>query len=384
MRSSEKKHIDANVDEVIVRYKALMELGRIINSSTHYEKIERDASEQIKIILNCEYVVLYRVDRKTNELYLDYTCSEEDKEHRVAINEHSIPGACAHYMAILHIKDVKSDIRHRRSSSLKSGIDYRDMLLAPMVFNGRILGVIKAVNSKHGTFNSEDIEFMEAVSFQMTTVVHNEILYHRLKDQFYQVCEALLEVLEQRDEYTGGHAKRVMRMSLNIGGALNLSKRDMDDLRLSALLHDIGKVGIEDRILNKNAVLNDEEFAIMKDHPRVGYEIMAHIDSLSRVMDGMRYHHERADGNGYPYKLKGEDIPLFARIISVADTYDALVSDRPYRKGKDPMDAYNEIRRCVNTQFDSDVVDAFVSYFKRTRMYRLADDRYRFIEKKAA
>jgi HD-GYP domain-containing protein (c-di-GMP phosphodiesterase class II) len=139
---------------------------------------------------------------------------------------------------------------------------------------------------------------------------------------------------------------------------------------LAAVLHDIGKIGIEDKILKKRAPLTEDEFKVMKEHPALGYEILGHIESLSVVVDGMRFHHERPDGKGYPFGLKGDEIPLIASIISVADTFDAMISNRPYRKGLPPMVAWDEIVSNRGTQFCARVVDAFDRAFRKTKMYR--------------
>ncbi len=159
-------------------------------------------------------------------------------------------------------------------------------------------------------------------------------------------------------------------MMMGSGKEMDLAFEDMNNLKLAAVLHDIGKIGIEDKILKKSAPLTDEEFKVMKEHPRLGYEILKHIESLSDVIDGMRFHHERPDGKGYPFGLKGDEIPLIAMIISVADTFDAMISTRPYRKGLPPMVAWQEILDHSGAQFEEKVVNAFDRYFKKSRMYR--------------
>jgi len=187
--------------------------------------------------------------------------------------------------------------------------------------------------------------------------------------QFIQVVEALADTISKKDSYTGGHTKRVAHFAKMIGTEMGLTWEDMNDLKLSAVLHDIGKIGIEDAILKKSTALTDEEFKVMRDHPRLGYEILKNVESLSEVVDGMRFHHERPDGKGYPYGLKGDEIPVIAMIISVADTFDAMISTRPYRKGLPPMVAFQEIIDNSGTQFSEFVVDAFSRWFKKTKMY---------------
>ena len=146
---------------------------------------------------------------------------------------------------------------------------------------------------------------------------------------------------------------------------LRMPEEEMEVLRLSAVLHDIGKIGVEDKVLRKEAPFDANEAASMRMHPQFGEEILKHIPHLKDIMPGMLHHHERVDGLGYPAGLKDEEIPLTARIISVADTYDAMTSTRPYRKGRPPEEAVREIRRCAGRQFDINVVKAFMRAFRK-------------------
>jgi HD-GYP domain-containing protein (c-di-GMP phosphodiesterase class II) len=149
---------------------------------------------------------------------------------------------------------------------------------------------------------------------------------------------------------------------------MNLTAEELERIRLGAVLHDVGKIGVEDKILKKQAPLDQDEWKVMQTHPDQGYDIMSRVEGLKDVIGGMRYHHERWDGKGYPFGLKGEEIPFIARIIAVADTYDAMVSTRPYRKGLDPKIAYDEIVKHSGTQFDPTVVEAFIEAFKHEKM----------------
>ena len=358
------------------RYQSLLEFGKVINTSTNYNNIQRIVADKIKKILKCEYVILYKVDGENKELFIDYACSNQvNKDYRIKIDNETLPGSCAHFMATLNILDASQDDRyHRGRFRQRNKNEARNLLLTPMVSNGEILGVIKAVNKKKGAFNQGDIQMMEGIANQMTIAVHNHILVEELKKQFYQVCEAFADAIGKNDRYTGGHTKRVGHFAMMIAKEMNLSVQEIDDLRLAAVLHDVGKIGIEDKVLKKKAPLTKEEFEIMKEHPRLGYEILGHIHSLGPVLDGMRFHHEKPDGTGYPYGLKGEEIPLIARIISVADTFDAMVSTRPYRKGLPPMVAYKEIRDHSGSQFCEIVTEAFTRAFKKTKMYKPDQD----------
>jgi len=352
------------------RYEGLLELGQLTASSRDFKNIQKMAATKIKKLIESEKVIIFRKSDKGDEVINQ---SYEDGiliENRFAINEHSFVGACAHYSAVLHIKDAKNDIRLAKESTAVKSMNVSNLLLIPLVAKGEILGVIQVINSLNVDFNKEDIQFSEAVANQLTIAIENAILFEKNQKQFIQVVEAMADAIGKKDAYTGGHTKRVGIFSEMIGKELGLSFEEMNDLKLSAVLHDVGKIGIEDKILKKEAPLTADEFEVMKAHPRLGDEILGHIESLRPVIAGMKYHHERPDGKGYPYGLKGDEIPQIAMIISVADTFDAMISNRPYRKGLPPMIAYEEIKSCSGTQFSPNVVDAFVRAFEKTKMYR--------------
>ncbi|MEA5009910.1 MAG: HD-GYP domain-containing protein [Clostridium tyrobutyricum] len=165
--------------------------------------------------------------------------------------------------------------------------------------------------------------------------------------------------MDARDPYTAGHSKRVAEISLEIGKQLRLNKDKLETLEIAALLHDVGKLGIPDAILHKTGKLNDFEYSKIKEHPTIGVNILKDIEFLKEAIPFILHHHERLDGGGYPTGLKANEIPLEAKIIAVADSYDAMVSDRPYRKGLPHSTASNELIKYKNIQFDSQVVDAF-------------------------
>lgn len=184
--------------------------------------------------------------------------------------------------------------------------------------------------------------------------------YVRLNSAYESTVFAMSNAVDARDSYTAGHSARVSKISLILGKELGLSETDLKTLEFATLFHDIGKIGISDNILNKNGKLSDEEYDIIKKHPSIGINILKDIDFLADALPLIQHHHERFGGGGYPNGLKGEDIPLGARIIAVADTYDAMTSDRPYRLGLDHESAVNEIIKNKGSQFDDRLVDTFM------------------------
>jgi HD-GYP domain-containing protein (c-di-GMP phosphodiesterase class II) len=178
---------------------------------------------------------------------------------------------------------------------------------------------------------------------------------------FIGTVKSLAAAIDGKDPYTRGHSERVARFSLAIGESLGLPDDEMEKLRISALLHDVGKIAIEDSILKKPASLTPEEFEVMKQHPQKGFKIMSQIPAMKDFLPGMYMHHEMMDGKGYPQGLKGDQIPMQARIVSVADTFDAMTTDRPYQKGMSLEAAVALIKTFVNTRYDPKVVDALVA-----------------------
>ena len=181
------------------------------------------------------------------------------------------------------------------------------------------------------------------------------------RELFVGTVKALAAAIDGKDKYTRGHSERVARISVAMGKRLGMDELELDTLRMSALLHDIGKIAIDDAILKKPAALTDAEYEIMKTHPQRGYKIMSQIPAMKDFLPGMYMHHEMVNGKGYPQGLTGDQIPLQAKIISVADTFDAMTIDRPYSKGMDLPSALERIRSFVGTRYQSDVVEALVN-----------------------
>ena len=238
------------------------------------------------------------------------------------------------------------------------------LISIPITINGlRLggLGICFLPGHYSRNFNTGNIRLLHSVIEVISILLKNIELYQDLKTFLIAVVKCLVTAIEAKDIYTRGHSERVNHISMLIAKAMNLSLTDKENINWSSMLHDVGKIGIPEAILTKTGRLTDKEFAHIKGHPNRGYSILKPIQGFQPALDGVRYHHERYDGRGYPDGLKEEQIPLYARIIAVADTYDAITSDRAYRKGRSHEEAIGEIERVTGTQLDPEIVRIFLS-----------------------
>ncbi len=194
---------------------------------------------------------------------------------------------------------------------------------------------------------------------------HIEKLKNENKSISEQAARTILRALDAKDHYTFGHSMRVAYFSIVTGTEAKLNEEEMYKLELSAIFHDIGKIGTPDAVLNKPSRLNEDEFQIMKNHPEQSHQILKDFAHFQEIAFNALCHHERYDGRGYPNGLKGEDIPLAARIILIADTFDAMTSTRPYRKGLPYEVAFSELLQFSGSQFDPQMVNFFISGMKK-------------------
>jgi putative nucleotidyltransferase with HDIG domain len=185
--------------------------------------------------------------------------------------------------------------------------------------------------------------------------------YNDIQTGYFQTVMALANSIEAKDAYTRGHCQRVMEIACEIAKSLGYKDNQIEDLRYAAILHDIGKIGIPATIINKIGKLDEEEFNEIKKHPLIAYNILKEVEFIKRGIDGILQHHERFDGKGYPFGLKGTEICEFGRILCIADAFDAMTSDRPYRKAMKMEEAIKEIEKCKSSQFDPVIADAFIN-----------------------
>jgi len=268
---------------------------------------------------------------------------------------------------LLLIEDTKhnkrfKDVKDPRASSI---------ICAPLAMHNKMIGVLTLYRrpddrkgGKRARFDNEDLRLISILSNQGAMALENFRLYNDVKDLFMNSIRSIAETIDAKDPYTRGHSERVTQISMAISEKLDMTPKDKEKLRISAILHDVGKIGVSDFILAKPAKLDDKEQAEVRKHPELGAHMMSHIKQLKDMIPGINSHHERYDGKGFPGGLKGEEIPFFGRIIAVADSFDAMTSDRPYRKAMGDADGLIEITRCAGTQFDPKITVAFEAAFR--------------------
>jgi HD-GYP domain-containing protein (c-di-GMP phosphodiesterase class II) len=236
----------------------------------------------------------------------------------------------------------------------------RQLIITPMAEGERVFGWLAAVNHEDGfEFGTVEASLLNSVSAILGIHSANHELYRQQSEFLASVVRALTSAIDAKDPYTCGHSDRVARVAVRLAKELEVDEGTMGTLYMAGLLHDIGKIGIDDGVLRKPGRLTDAEYEHIKLHPELGYRILADIRQLANVLPVVLHHHEQWDGRGYPHGLAGEKIPLLARIAAVADAYDAMSSDRPYRKGMPQEKVESIFRAGAGQQWDARVVDAF-------------------------
>lgn len=292
------------------------------------------------------------------------------------------------------LERIVSSIQPTRKVTVVNDLESREFPFAPDIHSllicaveksGREFGWLVAVNrvqnidndlsfaptTLKSEFGSVEAGLLASSAAMLATHFSNLELLAANRDLVTDVVRCLVAAIESKDAYTCGHSERVAQYGRRIGQELGLNEKELERLYLSGLLHDVGKIGIADSILSKPSQPTDEEFEEIKKHPHEGWKILQGIKQLECILDGVLFHHERVDGRGYPDGLSGKDIPLAGRIIAVADSFDAMTSDRPYRSGMSPDVAHSIIQQGAGTQWDAEIVTAFFQILDDLESIRL-------------
>ncbi len=339
----------------------LVEIGRHLTAIMETPAVLHLITQKAIQLLHCEAGSLLLVDQANSELVFQVaigTSGARLAETRLPMGR-GIAGTVASTGVPLIVNDAKSDPRHDGTIDTLTAQVTRSLLCVPLSSNNRVIGVLEVMNKTDGTpFDEEDAEALADFAVQSTIALENARLYSDQKRAFRDTVRVVANAIEARDPYTAGHAERVTQISTAIAREMGWTPAQLEVLEIGALLHDIGKIGIQDAILRKPSPLTQEEYAEMKRHPILGARVLEAVSVLRPVLPYILYHQERYDGQGYPFGLRGIEIPIEGRLLAVVDSLDAMTSDRPYHTAMSINGALDEIVRHRGTQFDPDVVDA--------------------------
>jgi HD-GYP domain-containing protein (c-di-GMP phosphodiesterase class II) len=307
--------------------------------------------------------------------------SEEDKQK---IGEYAVPLSRSEENILAEVavtgqpvitQDTSTVIRNPDNIIFKQ-IQPQSIILLPLKAQGKVIGVLAAERSSEGsTWLNLDQEYLQGFANQMALAIENARMYTELRGAFLSTIQSLATALEAKDTYTRGHSERVARYSVRLAERLGLNKAQVEQIRSMCLVHDIGKIGIGEDILNKKGRLEEEEFKHIREHPFIGQRIIKPLNLSPEEMAIIEHHHERMDGGGYPAGLKEKNIPFQVRITTVCDAFDAMTSDRPYRKGRDLPNALEELEREAGSQFDPDLVKVFIDLVNEGGVQDIMADR---------
>lgn len=281
-------------------------------------------------------------------------------EREVVLNlGEGLAGWVAVNKAPLILEDTTKDFRFKKSPNTP---DIKSSICLPIILRDKVIGVLNIDTIKeYRRFDQQDIEMINKVIPILADLIEMESLEGRIEALNREILISLIEAIEMRDPSTRGHSEEVAKLAVELGKALNLPREDIEILEIAGYIHDIGKLKVPDEILLKPGRLDSNEWKIMKLHPVWGAEMLSRITALKGIDKIVRHHHERWDGNGYPDGLKGEEIPFLSRILAIADSFQAMISDRYYRKALSIPEAIEELKRGKGKQFDPNLVDVFIN-----------------------
>jgi HD-GYP domain-containing protein (c-di-GMP phosphodiesterase class II) len=347
----------------------LVELSVTLNSMLDLEALLQLVTATACELLKCEAASILLHDEKQNRLYFAAATGSDPKELAgipVPIIG-SLAGSIFRENRPILLNSVEGDTRHYLTVSEQTNFKVRSLLGVPMLIKDRAIGVIEALNKIDEPFDEQDEAILFVTATHAAIAIHNarlfreaELSQEELRQAYDDTIKGWSRALDLRDHETKGHTERVAELTVKLAQAYGMSEHEVIQIRRGALLHDMGKLGVPDSILLKPGDLTEAERGIILNHPEYAFQMLSPIDYLKPALDIPRYHHERWDGTGYTHGLKGEDIPIAARLFTVVDVWDALNSDRPYHKGWSPEKAAEYIRSQGGKQFDPQVVDLFL------------------------
>ncbi len=315
-------------------------------------------------MLNAEAASILLFRDNDQELYFEITSGPVGKALRqVKLNtQYGIAGQVARTGKPLIVNDVTRSANFHKIIDDTTGFNTKSLVCAPLSVRRKILGVLEVLNKRDGSvFGEDDMEAVVSVANTAAMAIENTKLHQTVLDAYKNTVITLAAAIDAKDHYMRGHSQRVMEYSLKAGATIYLAYDEMEALEYAGILHDIGKIAIDSAILNKPGPLSPGEWEIIRAHPVVGAELLKEIPFLEKASELVLYHHERYDGTGYPDGLRGEEIPMGARLIAVADAFDCMTIESSYRAALTTESAVKELNDCSGSQFCPRAVKALIS-----------------------
>ncbi len=298
--------------------------------------------------------IAMRVTGAEQGLYFDANAS--DTLSAVGLDELDAEPRNGLYRIAQNCAESGESATYNNAEELPDGLQLVNVAAVPVSMKGEHHGILLVANKRGGAFTDHDTDVLLSIGRHAGVAIENRNLHCQLTEAFQGTVAVLADAIEAKDPYTRGHCENVADLAVKVGKRLGLGGADLESLKYAALLHDVGKIAVADSILLKPGRLSGEEYETICRHSVIGRDLVSRIPGLSSVAPLVLYHHERVDGTGYPKGLRGEDIPLGARIIAVVDALDAMISVRPYRTARTLLEAIDELHRCAGVQFDPLVV----------------------------
>ncbi len=356
LRSIETSEKNQNKGKINERSDELSKQGYI------YESIEDSPMDNDVIFEKIVDLALKLVEGEVCSIML---FDEQDNEFHNKVIKGNTNGNYQNYTQSPALKMIFNEVIERKEAMLVNSNDLPEvapsLICAPLMIRNAILGILSIRKKKNReVFNKKDLHHILSLTKRASLNLENKILYESIYFNIMDTLKSLISSIQARDHYTEEHSRRVTDEAVRLAVNMNLSIKDQESLRISGVLHDVGKIAVPDSILLKAGKLTDEEYMIIKNHPTIGENILKPIILLDKERQIVHCHHERWDGKGYPIGLKGKDIPFLARILTVVDSYDAMINNRPYRPALSKEKAIQELLVNKSLQFDPDIVDSYI------------------------
>lgn len=359
----EKAMLSQDSEEKILQQFELKDKSAELSKKGYiYDSIEESSIDNDAIFEKIAELALKLVDGEVCSILLFDQQDNEFHPKVIKSDKNSNPDDFKHSSAI---KMVFNEVIERKEAVVINSNEHPDvapsLICAPLMIRNSILGILSIRKKKNREiFSKKDLNNILSLTKRASLNLENKILYESLYSNIMDTLKSLISSIQARDHYTEEHSERVTEMALKIADQMNCSIKEKESLKIAGILHDVGKIAVPDSILLKPGSLTLEEYLVIKNHPTIGENILKPVMLLDKERRIVQCHHERYDGKGYPLGLSGQDIPFLARILAVADSFDAMTNNRPYRSAMTIEKAIEELNCNKNMQFDPNIVEAFV------------------------